>query len=206
MQKSERKFYKSASSLPVFNFYQILNNEDLSWLCHGHEIDDDPIQLTTEEQIELAQVWFNITSEYNELFGSKINHNNYITVAQLGEMGQELEIVGTLISFYLLRPSEALKNELEKWKYNPDDLEKVQKKLDGLKFKMQFTKDKNKELFQNPEEQKEKVKHNLYGDVVLLENSMGVTIDVHKTVLEKWVMLILRNDEMIKLQRSKLNK
>lgn len=205
MNKSKSKYYKSCGSLPVFNFYKILNTEDLSYLVRDHDVDDEPIVFTEEELVELSSIWFEITSEYNELFGEKINTNNYVIIAQISQMAQELEIVSTMLSLYSVKPSEKLKMALKEWKYDVEDMDKCKKKLDSLKFRMEFTAEKNKALFERDEKDKGK-KYKLYDDVVRLENSMGITIDVHKTVLEKWAALILKNDELIKAQRKNSKK
>jgi len=206
LKESGRKYFKSVKSLPIFNFYQILNTKELSWLVKGFNIDDDPIEFEEDEKDMLAQLWFDITSAYNELLGDKVNSNNYIIIAQISEMLQELEIVGSLLSLYSIRPSERLKMEIGKWKYNVEDPEACKKKLNQLKFRIEFTKNKNKELFKTEEEEEEAPKYNLYKDVVLFENSLNIAIDVHKTVLEKWVMITLMHDEMQKEKRKRLNK
>ena len=205
MSKSKNKYYKSCGSLPVFNFYKILNTNDLSYLVRGFDVDDDSIEFSQEEVLLLSDIWFNITCEYNGLFGDKINSNNYLIVAQISEMAQELEIVSTMLAFYEMRPSEALKKALLEWKYDPDLPEKCDKKLKALKFRMEFTQGKNKDLFE-VDEKKEKKVYKLYDEVVRLENALGITIDVHKTVLEKWASLIMKNDELVAAQRKNAKK
>jgi len=177
----------------------------LSFLIRDHDIDDDSITFSEEEMNELSQVWFDITCEYNELFGEKVNGNNYLIVAQISQMAQELEIVGSMLALYQLRPSERLKKALWEWKYKADDPDACEKKLKALKFKMDFNTSKHKELFNEPEEG-EKKEYKIYDDVVRMENSMGITIDVHKTVLEKWASLIMKNDEMMKSARKNAKK
>lgn len=208
MKQLERKYFKSCGSLPIFNFYKVLNTKELSWLVRGFEVDDEPLEFSEEEQAELQALWFDITCQYGELFGEEKNSNQYITIAQISEMTSELEIVSSLVSLYYLKPSEALKMEIEKWKYFPDDPEKTKKKLEGLKFQIEFTKGKHKELFKPEEEEVEsdKAKYNLYSDVVLFENSMNITIDVHDTVVEKWVMIMLQHNEIQRIKMKSLKK
>jgi len=208
LKQLERKYFKSCGSLPIFNFYKVLNTKELSWLVRGFEVDDEPLEFSEEEQAELQALWFDITCQYGELFGEEKNSNQYITIAQISEMTSELEIVSSLVSLYYLKPSEALKMEIEKWKYFPDDPEKTKKKLEGLKFQIEFTKGKHKELFKPEEEEVEsdKAKYNLYSDVVLFENSMNITIDVHDTVVEKWVMIMLQHNEIQRIKMKSLKK
>ena len=206
--KKSRSYFKSCDTLPIFNFYQILNTSDLSWLVKGHDADSDPIQFTETETAELNHYWFNITNRYNEMFGEKTGNTRFVVLAQIAELAQEVDIVSTLLNYYHIRKSESIKNALSEWNYDADDMEKCEKKIKGITFRINMMKSKNKDLFPTEAEEVEKKQYDLFNDVVLLENSLGngTSVDVHTTCVTKWVKMILYNDQKNREIKQRLNK
>lgn len=198
MQKLKTNFYNSCKNLPIENFYEILNTKNLNWLRinfrDGDEYDDS-------EDDKLQKLWENIHEEYIELLENNAGTKNYTILANIIELEKELSVVGMLFDVYSKSGSEALKIEIEKWGYYPNDLEKSLKKLKSIKFRISIIKSKNPDLFKEPDiNDEEKIEYDLFSDVVLLEESLGDgrTIDVKKTVVSKWVRYIKNAERKLK--------
>jgi len=204
MKKLENNYYRSGSTLPIYNFYELLNTSDLRWLLKDFEEGDD-ITLSEIQEAQFKEVWENIYEKYTEDLSEGKGGKDYMILAEISTLETELYIVGTLMSVYLKSPSEAVKKQIEKWRYYPDDSEKTLKKMDSVKFRISIIKSKNKELFTKQEETQEKIEYDLYKDVVLLEQSFGEgkTIDVRKTVLSKWVVYCKTAQEKVKKLKKK---
>lgn len=204
--KNSKSFYKSCDSLPIYNFYQILNTGDLSWLVKGHSIDDDPVKFSPSEQEVVADYWFEITNAYNEMMGEKTGNTRFKVMAQISELIDEHEIVRTLLNYHKYLKSPSIANEIEKWGYYPFDHEKSEKKLNGIRFRINMIKSKNPDLF--PKEDTEIQQYDIFQDVILLENSLdnGIKIDPITTPVTRWVKMLLFNDKKNQELKQKLRK
>lgn len=194
MRKSRSNLYKKCSTLPIENFYGILNTGNLAWLYKEFE-DGDEYDISDEQNIELTNIWNDIHEDYIDKIGNGSETKNYMILAQMCEMEAELNIVGTLIQVYSLKKTDAIKAEIEKWEYYPDDIDKSIIKLKQVKFKMSIMKSKHKELFEESDEDID-IEYDLFNDVVVLEQSLGESkvIDVKTTVVDKWIKYVKSAD------------
>ena len=204
--KNSKNFYKSCDSLPIYNFYQILNTGELSWMCKDYSVDDDPIKFSQKELETIGEYWFDISNAYNEMMGEKTGNTRFKVMAQISELIDEHEIVRTLLNYHKFLRSASVANEIEKWGYYPFDHEKSEKKLKGISFRINMIKSKNPDLF--PEEDTEPQQYDIFQDFILLENSLdnGIKIDPHTTPVTRWVKMILFNDKKNRELKQKLNK
>jgi len=192
MKKSERFYYKSCKTLPLYNFYELLNTKNYNWLIKGYSEDsEDPTDVDNEF---LANLFNEIVENYQESLNGKKDVKQWMIVAQVNEMEVELKIVATLLDLHLKEYNKDIEQEIISWGYDPEDPKKVLKDLEGLKFRISIFKGKNKDLFSTEEdkETKEKV-YDLYKDIASVEYSLGtsIVIDPYKTVVDKWVNYIL---------------
>lgn len=189
MRKSRKSFYNSCKTLPIENFYEILNTKNYNWLRVDFKSGDE---YDKEDSNELKSIWDELHDEYTDLLNKNSGSKDFTTVANILEMENEITIVSTLFDVYARRESDIIKEQIELWEYFPDDLDKSLKKLKSIQFKISIIKSKNPDLFKEPDENDNKVEYDLYSDVVLLEESLGDgrTIDVKTTVVNKWVRYI----------------
>ena len=192
MQKSKISYFKSCKTLPLYNLYEILNTGNYNWLRIGYDENSEDI-----ESQELSDAVTTILEQYSFLIGNDEISKNYMKLAQVREMEMELTIVATLLSLLTqstIRPEIIIK-EIRKWGYDPDNLDKSLKDLEGLKFRISIFKGKNKEVFEKKEikDGSKQEKYNLYKDIASVEYSLGtgIVIDPHTTVVEKWANYIL---------------
>ena len=194
MKKSERYYYKTCKTLPLYNFYEILNTKDLYWLVRGYDDEFSKEDLKDIDDTTLFQIWELIHTEYSGLFKGGSDDKKYLKVAQISEMEVEASTVRDLIDLLKVRNSEAIRNEIDAWGYFGDDIEKTEKKLKQLDFKISIFRSKNKDLI-DPEK-KDKVEekvYDLFADIVAVESAFegSQKIDPFKDTVSRWVNIIL---------------
>lgn len=180
MTESERCYYKSCDTLPIYNFYKILNTKDLMWLVKGYEGDEGH-----DDEDKLIELWEKIYEEYKKVMGIDGDTKSQRTLAVISEMELELVTVSILLKISQTSKEQWVKDELKAWKYDiPDPI----KKLEALKFKLDILKSKNQDLI-NPEEKEENA-NNLYKDIAIVETSLGFRINPKETVVSQWAEYI----------------
>ena len=194
MKKSERYYYKTCKTLPLYNFYEILNTKDLYWLVRGYDDEFSKEDLKDIDDTTLFQIWELIHTEYSGLFKGGSDDKKYLKVAQISEMEVEASTVRDLIDLLKVRNSEAIRNEIDAWGYFGDDIEKTENKLKQLDFKISIFRSKNKDLI-DPEK-KDKVEervYDLFADIVAVESAFegSQKIDPFKDTVSRWVNIIL---------------
>ena len=186
MKQSENSYYKSIDTLTVDRFYAMLNTEDLRYLVKGFEKGDE-LELTEEEENKLADFAQEIRDDYSDILANGKGRSDLLILGQIADMEIEIMVVGSLIAMMLKTPSDAISEELAAWKY-PADLDKAFKKLESLKFRLSILKSKNRDLLEKSSDDDEKIEYDLYRDVVLLEQALGVSnLDPKTMVVAKWV-------------------
>jgi len=185
MKKSEAYYFKSCDTLPIYNFYKILNTKELKWLIKDYDEDDEI------EDEKLITLWEDIYEEYIDLLGEKAVTKKSVAINQLQKMELEIRIVSSLIKMYIDRKFDEIGEQIDEWGYDKNDLEKSIKKLESLKFRMDILKSKT------DVKEDEEVKYDLYNDIVSIETILGngINIDPHKTVVSKWVSYILISEK-----------
>ena len=194
MKKSERYYYKTCKTLPLYNFYEILNTKDLLWLVKGYDDEFSKEDLEDVDSAFLFTLWENIHTEYGGLFKGGSDDKKYTKIAQISEMEVEVSVIKDLIWFLSIRESENIRAELDSWGYFGDDIEKTEKKLKQLEFKISIFRSKNKDLI-DPEkkEEVEEKNYDLFADIVAVESAFegSQKIDPFKDTVSKWVNIIL---------------
>ena len=207
MTKSEKYYFRSCKTLPIYNFYEILNTGNLNWLVKGFDEDSDEQELDFNF---LVKLWEKIHSEYVDILGDSSETKDYLTIAQINEMEAEVVVVESLIDLIKIKRSKRIIKEINAWGYFGDDIEKTVDKLKVLRFKISIFKSKNKKLL-NPEEKKDKEEdrvYDLFKDIIAVEKAFGdgYRIDPHKTVLSKWGRLILEAQRKNKANAKRSNR
>lgn len=187
------KYHKSIRTLPVFNFYEILNTGDYSHLWIDEPGDDD-----------LGEIWGEIYNEYCEAAG--IDNRHLKQVAKVEELKLKHEKVRLLLKLAADRkPSvrdkareylktynfffRAGKNEVEEYK-------RLINQLKSLETKIKIESDRLPK-----EDKKEAVK--LMKQVVALENMFpGRNIDVYTMPVEKWLAIVEHANERAKSMKK----
>jgi hypothetical protein len=199
------KLFKSCSTIPVKNFFQVIETEDLRYLIKKFDIENSKLELSNDDIVNLSLIWEEIYFEYYEI----TSNHKLKSILKKQCLIQEWETIYYIVSkcidiFDTYGKEEALYliNNLNDKKYTIDfnkplglQLNKLDNKMKGLKNKIKIFKIK---LVNSVKEDKEEVKSNLERDALYLERNLDLkrAINVSKTPIKVWV-------EMIDLSKQK---
>ena len=65
------KFHKTCSTLPIYNFYKIVEDNNLKYLIIGFNELEDDVQLSEEQNTDLKKIFSDIIIEYYILTDNK---------------------------------------------------------------------------------------------------------------------------------------
>lgn len=205
------KIYKSTNSIMVYNFFKIVETDDLRYLIKSFDDENSEIELTEEQKAEYAEIFNGIYYDYCE-----ITQNFKLRgILEKEILIQQWSITHTIISSSLniydeykdILSKESLNNvldlinQLEDPKYiikldKPLDpqINKLVNKMKGLKNKIVIYKAKIAESLKN---EKAQTKIDLDKDALYLERNLelGREIDPKKTTLARWVRMIQMSKE-----------
>ena len=198
------KYYKTCDTLPIYNFYKILDG-DFRYLVKGwNDLDDDDIKVTQESN----QVFNLIIQEYSELTSNKeiiVSLNLQILIS---ELEFERDVLKTTLDIFNENEDFAVLVILSEFGFDikkGDDLDyefkKVIKRIKGLNNKIRVQKVKYTNRFKK---ENDDIKHNLDKEALLLEINLklGREINTRKTSVSKWVNMI----EISKAKNAEIEK
>ena len=201
------KLFKSCSTLPVKNFFQIIETDDLRYLTKKFDIENSKLKLSNDDIVALSFIWEEIYFEYCEI----TSNHKLKSILKKQCLIQEWETIYYVVTkcinifdTYGTKESLDLINRLNDKKYqiNLDkplgiQLNKLDNKMKGLKNKIKIFKIK---LVNSVKEDKEEVKNNLERDALYLERNLDLkrAIDISKTPIKTWVQMIELSKEKAK--------
>ena len=176
-------------TLTTFLFSQIINENDVTYLCKGNKD-----KLTEEEKEELEVLWTKIFYIFLEDKGDKEVLNNFRTIKDMLEMEKEYETIRSCIMLFSLASEEdrgrvvnILKNynqELDLDKKLKPQFDKITRYLKILKTNIQQERLDNAELFKRATK---KVKLDIYRETATINRVLGVNLNPMKTTLPEHV-------------------
>jgi hypothetical protein len=188
----KNKYYTSCSTLSVFRFYKIVDENNLNFLVKGFEDGDTEFKYSAEAE-EIAQ---KILEEYAELTSNKeivVGLNLRIKIAEFQFEKDILE--GVLDSFNTYEDYSVL-SLLTDFGFDikeGDNLNikfsKVISRIKSLNNKIKINKSKYTERFKKNSEE---IKRNLIKEALNLEMGLelGRKINVHTTMVDEWVAMV----------------
>lgn len=201
------KYHKSCSTLPIYNFYKILDDGDLRFLIVGYsEFEADGVKVTAEAESALNI----IIEEY-----SLLTANNEVNVSiglQILVTEQEFErdtLVQILDIFKEFEDFDVLSLAYEfgfDIKFDEDlepQIEKIIKRIKALNNKIRINKSKYATRFKKATEE---IKRNLDKEALMLEMNLklGREINTRTTSVLKWInMLQISRDKITQLEKSR---
>jgi hypothetical protein len=199
--------FKSCSTLPIKNFFQIVETDDLRYLIKKFDFENDKIKLSEEEKIDLNIIWENIYFEYSEL----TSNHKLKGLLKKQCLIQEWETIYNVISkcidlyedYYQI---EALKliNKLNHKVYKINLLDSLDTQIESLKKDMKGLKTKIKvfkiKLVKSVDQNKTEIKSNLEKDALYLEKNLDLkrAININKTPVKTWIQMIELSKEKAK--------
>lgn len=201
-------YYKSCKELPIYNFYKIVDDEDLRYLVKNYSEDDNNIKVDKRAK----SIFQKILEEYSELTSNKeiitnikmrmfileleFDKDNMQNILQLFKDTNDFSVLSLLSSFgFNIKESDDIDASLKR----------VISKIKGLKNKIRINKIKYEKRF---EKSKEKIKTNLDKEALILEMNLqlGREIDIRKTTVFKWITMIKISKEKSEEIQKSLNR
>ena len=186
------KYYTSCSTLSVFRFYKIVDDNNLSFLVKGFEEGDDKIKDSAEAEV-IAQ---NILEEYALLTSNKEIVVGLKLRIKISEFEFERNILRDVLDSFNTYPDYNVLSLLTDFGFSikeGDNLmfefKKVISRIKSLNNKIRIHKVKYATRFKKDLEQ---VKRNLIKEALHLEMGLelGRKIDIHTTMVDEWVAMV----------------
>ena len=200
------KYYTSCSDLPIFNFYQILDDGKFEYMVKKYKEgqDFDPIVAGSNFQ--------NILEEYTELTSNRKALVNIRMQIQIKQYEYERDVLQATIDLYAQYKEEYIFEIFEEFGYKKSEkesidnyLKRIISRIKSLNNKIRINKEKYSQKFKKAEKE---IKRNLDEEALILEMNLklGREIDVKKTSVKKWVTLVNiskeKSEELTKLQNN----
>lgn len=187
------EYHKSIRTLPIWNFTQVLQTQDLKYLWKDEEGKED-----------LTKVWREIYNEYCK--AAKVDNRHFKQIAKIEDLKlkhYKLKLLLVLVIDKSYEVREKAKQALKGYNYIfregkrfKDEYERLKKQLGSLQTKIEIEKGKLPQ-----EDKKEAV--SLMKQAVSLENLFpGRDIDIYTLPVEKWIALWEIASEKIKARKT----
>jgi hypothetical protein len=205
--------YSNCDLLPISLFYKILKTSDYTLLYKNYDnLKDKP---TIEK---CSDLWLDIYDEYVSLVNDETVKYYYELEKLVMYLTKRYEV-----AFFMLKQlSEGLLNnnqkiayveELRKWSYNINlknnldtELDNAVRQLKSSKNKINIKKNELEQMRQNM--QKDSDSMTLIEQATRLEHALNrsANIDIHNTVVSKWVVLVKILEETNRAKRKENGK
>jgi len=188
------KYHKTCSTLPIYNFHKIIDENNLLFLVKGYseEDEDEKPQLTEEAKLifqNIIQEYSEITSSKEALLGVSLQIDITALVYERDLFKKVMDLFHETRDFSIISTLSELGFSIEPIENAEDLLKRLISHIKGLNNKIRIKKNNYAKRF---EKNVEKIKNDLDKEALMLELnlSLGREIDVHKTSVVKWVKMI----------------
>lgn len=190
--------YKTCEVLPVYNFMQIINTDNLSWLIKGYDEFGAKEDYVYKEN--LTSFWNRIIEEYLDLKKDKKVIQSYNARIIINRLEDGLNTCKMLLGLCtidiglvnIIKISEALSIHNKKYEIDLNKpLEEEKKRIGKLFKRAQFNIDIKKSNFEKDFSSKEEQsKLDIYQEMANLEQALKRNeINPKTTVVAKWIAL-----------------
>lgn len=207
----KQKTYLGFDDLPTYNFYKIAETTDVRWFYKSFRKNRN-LELTDEESIILID-------RYKETYDARIKYTNDVKSAEYYRKLTEISNLETklfrmtsafdilvgmpfdhkLFKDYVTYFKEdegygidcVVTSEETKDKY----LGLLQRKIKGFRTKLNVKKSNYSDILKPEEVTSENEKFDIIREKILLQESLGVNIDIYKCPLIEWCAMLVRAEE-----------
>lgn len=189
------KYHTDCKTLPIYNFYKIIDNSDFLFLVKGYsEYDDDVIEGYKENEAFL--IFQKILEEYSLLTSNKEVLVGLNMQIHISEMTYERNLYKNVMSvfhetkdFSIVYLLSDLGFSIKPTENAEDLLKRLLSHIKRLNNKIRIKKINYSNRFKK---NKEQIKSDLEKEAIMLELNLelGREIDTHKTSVSKWVKMI----------------
>ena len=213
-KKKQRKLktYNYCKTLPMFNFYEIMETEEYRWLLKDFN-DDSDISLSEEELNALKELFQTLFNEYIEL---KKDNKVLKTLKQraiIANLENRMFWGATLLKLFINNPTEETAESLRSWKFKIDitkpldlEVESVTKQLKSLRTKINMEVSSYEKMVENKNKSKEKLNIEKQAINVAKGLDLKYPINTKETTMVQWLAYCENLEYIIKENKKRQNK
>jgi hypothetical protein len=213
-KKKQRKLktYNYCKTLPMFNFYEIMETEEYRWLLKDFN-DDSDISLSEEELNALKELFQTLFNEYIEL---KKDNKVLKTLKQraiIANLENRMFWGATLLKLFINNPTEETAESLRSWKFKIDitkpldlEFESVTKQLKSLRTKINMEVSAYEKMVENKNKSKEKLNIEKQAINVAKGLDLKYPINTKETTMVQWLAYCENLEYIIKENKKRQNK
>jgi len=213
-KKKQRKLktYNYCKTLPMFNFYEIMETEEYRWLLKDFN-DDSDISLSEEELNALKELFQTLFNEYIEL---KKDNKVLKTLKQraiIANLENRMFWGATLLKLFINNPTEETAESLRSWKFKIDitkpldlEFESVTKQLKSLRTKINMEVSAYEKMVENKNKNKEKLNIEKQAINVAKGLDLKYPINTKETTMVQWLAYCENLEYIIKENKKRQNK
>ena len=213
-KKKQRKLktYNYCKTLPMFNFYEIMETEEYRWLLKDFN-DDSDISLSEEELNALKELFQTLFNEYIEL---KKDNKVLKTLKQraiIANLENRMFWGATLLKLFINNPTEETAESLRSWKFKIDitkpldlEVESVTKQLKSLRTKINMEVSAYEKMVENKSKSKEKLNIEKQAINVAKGLDLKYPINTKETTMIQWLAYCENLEYIIKENKKRQNK
>jgi hypothetical protein len=210
-KKKQRKLktYNYCKTLPMFNFYEIMETEEYRWLLKDFN-DDSDISLSEEELNALKELFQTLFNEYIEL---KKDNKVLKTLKQraiIANLENRMFWGATLLKLFIQNPTEETAESLRSWKFKIDitkpldlEVESVTKQLKSLRTKINMEVSSYEKMVENKNKSKEKLNIEKQAINVAKGLDLKYPINTKETTMVQWLAYCENLEYIIKENKKK---
>jgi hypothetical protein len=219
---SKTKTYLSFEDIPVYNFYKISEDSDMRWFAKDFRGDRD-IKLLEEEIIELVE-------RYKDIYDERIKYTNdtktleyYRKLNDLSDLETKLfrltsafdvltdiklehELFSEYVTYFKEDEGYVFLKEITTNELRKEYLLWLSKKIKGFKTKVSVKKANYSDVLKPADINSKNANFDIVKEKILLQESLGITIDIYKCPLIEWCAMIMRAEEKSKDSKKQLDK
>lgn len=199
------KIYKTCRELNMFRFYEVLDTKEYRYLLKDYDV-----ELKEDLKTELKGIWIEIFKEYIVLKDDREIKKSFRKLALINKLETKLmickELLKCLTHQSTKKGQKELIKELSAWGYPinqrknlNEEIERIIRNFKALKSsisikKVEFEKEFKKDLSNE--------KLNIDKQVVNVEQVLGNTINLHTTMVSKWIEYVKIAEYKAKKQKA----
>jgi len=216
------KTYLGFEDIPAYNFYKIAETSDMRWFIKKYRI-DRTLGISKEEEIKLV-------SRYKEIYDERIKYTNDVKSIEyyrkLNEISDletkmfrlvsafncliDIKFNSTLFKEFVsyfsndegLLYSEAISNKEESLNY----VNWLSIQIGGIKTKLAVKKSNYSDVLKVIDNTPKKVNFDIIREKVILQESLGLMINIYTCPLIEWCAMIIRAEEKSTDSKKQLDK
>jgi hypothetical protein len=216
------KTFLGFEDLPVFNFYKMAEAKDMRWFYKKFRTDKS-IKIEEKETLELIE-------RYKEVYDERIAYTNDVKTTEyfrkLNEVSNletklfrltsgfnaltDIKLEHRLFKEYVLYFKEdegyVFTKEITTEEEREEYLLWLKGRIKGFKTKVKVKKSNYADILKPDEVTHKNAKFDIIKEKILLQETLGITIDVYKCPLIEWCAMVMRAEEKSKEAKKQIEK